>query len=154
MNPKITPYLWYDADPREVIAHYSSIFDNFEVVSEMPGLDGRPIGATVRLDGVEYVLFQGGPGFPQTEAFSLMIHTDDQEQTDRYWDALIADGGQPSQCGWLKDKFGVSWQVTPRLLLDYLSSEDSAAQKRAVDAMMKMQKIDIAELQAAYEANG
>lgn len=98
-----------------------------------------------------YSLFNGGPGFPHTNAFSLMIYTDDQEQTDRYWNALLADGGEAHACGWLTDKIGLKWQVTPKFMMDVLASDDAEGRERAFNAMLTMQKLIVAELQAAYE---
>jgi predicted 3-demethylubiquinone-9 3-methyltransferase (glyoxalase superfamily) len=151
MTPQITPFLWLDADPIEVRDHYAAIFDDLEPLELMSSGDDVVIGASFRLGGREYSVFNGGPQFPQTEAFSLMIYTDDQEQTDGYWDALIADGGAESACGWLKDKYGVSWQVTPRVLMDYLAGDDAEGRKRAFDVMLTMRKLIIADLEAAYK---
>ena len=101
--------------------------------------------------GVSCIGLNGGPIFPQSEAFSFQILTDDQEETDRLWDAVVNNGGQESACGWCKDKWGVSWQITPRVLIDAISDSDTEAAKRAYDAMMEMQKIDIATIEAAFK---
>jgi predicted 3-demethylubiquinone-9 3-methyltransferase (glyoxalase superfamily) len=151
MSPQVTPFIWFDADPYEVRDFYAGIFDGFETESEIRGPDGAVLGLTVSIDGARYSLFNGGPGHPQTDAFSLMIHTEDQEQTDRYWNALIADGGEESACGWLKDKYGVSWQVTPQLMMDVLAGDDAEGRKRAFEAMLTMRKLIVADLQAAYD---
>jgi predicted 3-demethylubiquinone-9 3-methyltransferase (glyoxalase superfamily) len=151
MTPQITPFIWFDADPHEVRDFYAGIFDDLETLSEMRGPDGDVLGVTVSVGGSQFSLFNGGPGHPQSDAFSLMIQTDDQEQTDRYWDALIADGGEENVCGWLKDKYGINWQVTPRLMMDVLAGDDADGRKRAFDAMLTMRKLIVADLQAAYD---
>ncbi|MBI4898800.1 MAG: VOC family protein [Actinobacteria bacterium] len=150
MTPQITPFIWFDADPYEVRDFYAGIFDDFETLSDLRGPDGKVLGVSVRIGESQYNFFNGGPGHPHSDAFSLMIYTDDQEQTDRYWTALIADGGEESVCGWLKDKFGVNWQVTPRLMMDVLAGDDAEGRRRAFDAMLGMRKMFVDELQAAY----
>lgn len=154
MSPQITPFIWFDADPFEVRDYYAGIFDNFETLSEMLGPDGTVLGVTVRIGGAQYSFFNGGPGHPQSDAISLMIYTDDQEQTDRYWNALIADGGEESACGWLKDKYGVNWQVTPRLMMEILESDDAEGRKRAFEAMLTMRKLIVADLKSAFGGAG
>lgn len=151
MSQQIVPFIWLDADPLEVRDFYAGIFDDFETLGEMRGPEGEVLGVTVSINGSQHSLFSGGPGHPQTDAFSLMIHTDDQEQTDRYWDALSADGGNELVCGWLKDKYGVHWQVTPRLMMDILAGDNAEGRKRAFEAMLTMRKLIVAELQAAYD---
>jgi predicted 3-demethylubiquinone-9 3-methyltransferase (glyoxalase superfamily) len=151
MSPQITPFIWFDADPHEVRDYYASIFDNFEALSEMRGPDGTALGHTVSIDGNQYVLFNGGAGYPHTNAFSLMIVTDDQEQTDRYWNALTADGGEEDPCGWLRDKYGVKWQITPKSMMAMLSSDDAEARTRAFNAMLTMHKLIVADLEAAFK---
>jgi predicted 3-demethylubiquinone-9 3-methyltransferase (glyoxalase superfamily) len=148
---QVVPFIWFDADPLEVRDFYAGVFDDFETLSEMRGPEGEVLGLTVSINGSPHNLFSGGPGHPQTDAFSLMIYTEDQEQTDRYWDALTADGGEELVCGWLKDKFGVHWQVTPRLMMDALASDDAEGRKRAFEAMLTMRKLIVADLQAAYD---
>lgn len=150
MSPQISPFIWFAADPHEVRDYYACIFDEFETQSEMRGPDGTVLGFTVSIDGLQCCLFNGGPGHPQTDSFSLMIYTDDQEQTDRYWNALAADG-EESVCGWLKDKYGVNWQVTPRLMMDILAGSDAEGRKRAFEAMLTMRKLIVADLQSAYD---
>jgi 2-polyprenyl-6-hydroxyphenyl methylase/3-demethylubiquinone-9 3-methyltransferase len=150
MSPPITPFIWFDADPHEVRDYYAGIFDDFETVSELRGPDGVVLGFTVSIDGLQVSLFNGGPDHPQTDSFSLMILTDDQDQTDRYWNALSAEG-EESVCGWLKDKYGVNWQVTPRLMMEILASDEAEGRKRAFDAMLTMRKLIVADLQAAYD---
>lgn len=106
--------------------------------------------ATISLDGQEFVLLNGGPVFHFTEAISFVIDCADQQEVDYYWNKLIADGGEPSMCGWLKDKYGLSWQVTPRILLTYMNDSDKAKAARVMAAMMKMSKIEIPAIEAAY----
>src|SRR3954453_12121422 len=129
MNSQITPFIWFDADPHEVRDYYAGIFDDFETLSELRGPDGNVLGFTVSINGSQYSFFNGGPGNPHSDAVSLMILTDDQEQTDRYWNALSADGGEERPCGWVKDKYGLSWQVTPKLMMDVLAGDDADGRK-------------------------
>lgn len=150
MSPQITPFIWIDADPREARDYYFSIFDDTAEVFAMPGPGDAPMGIAISIDGNPYILFNGGPGHPQTDAFSLMISADGQEEVDRYWDALTAEG-QESRCGWLKDKYGVSWQVVPTMLPEVMGGPDPEGRARANAAMMGMKKLVIAELQAAYD---
>lgn len=150
MSQQVTPFIWYDADPFEVRDYYAGIFDDFETLNELRGADGDVLGVTVKINGSQYSLFNGGPGFPHSNAISLMIYTDDQEQTDRYWDALAA-GGETQACGWVCDKYGVRWQVCPRFMMDVLAGSDAEGRKRAFAAMLTMEKLDLAELKAAYE---
>lgn len=150
MTTQITPFIWFDADPLEVRDYYAGIFDNFETQSEMRGPDGDVLGFTVSIDGQPITLFNGGPGHPQTDAFSLMVYTENQEQTDRYWDALTADGAE-NVCGWLTDRYGVHWQITPRLMMEILAGDNAEGRKRAFDAMLTMRKLIVADLQAAYD---
>ena len=150
MSPQINPFIWFDADPHEVRDYYAGIFDDFQTLSEMRGPDGDVLGFNVSIDGLQCGLFNGGPGHPQADSFSLMIHTEDQEQTDRYWSALTAEGAE-SACGWLKDKYEVNWQVTPRVMMEMLSSDDRDGRQRAFNAMLTMHKLIVADLQAAFD---
>lgn len=150
MSTHTEPFIWFDADPHELRDFYASIFDDFETIHELRGSDGAVLGVTVSIGGTRYSLFNGGPGFPHTNAFSLMIYTDDQEQTDRYWNALLADGGEEHACGWLTDKFGLKWQVTPKFMMEVLASDDAGGRERAFNAMLTMQKLIVADLEAAF----
>jgi predicted 3-demethylubiquinone-9 3-methyltransferase (glyoxalase superfamily) len=150
MSPKTSPFIWLDADPHEVRDFYAGIFDNFETLGEMRGPDGAVLGVTVSIDGAEYNLFNGGPGYPHTNAFSLMIYTEDQAETDRYWNALLADGGEAQACGWLTDKYGMKWQVTPKFMMDVLAGDDAEGRERAFNAMLTMEKLIVADLEAAF----
>lgn len=155
--PKISTVLWFEKGAEEAAKLYTSLIPNSKITGlYTPPTDtpmspaGEPLVVDFELDGVPYQLLNAGPYFKQSECVSIMVQTEDQAETDRLWNALIADGGAESQCGWLKDKWGVSWQITPRQLLEATSSKDRAAAKRAMDAMMKMGKIDIAAIEAAY----
>jgi predicted 3-demethylubiquinone-9 3-methyltransferase (glyoxalase superfamily) len=155
-DPKITPYLWFDDDAEEAIAFYSGIFPDARVIDETrypegaPGPVGTLMTATFELAGQRFVALNGGPAFAFTEAISFFISCDSAEEVDHYWDALLADGGEPSQCGWLKDKYGLSWQVVPSKLIEYLSDPDAVKAQRVMQAMLQMSKIDVAALDAAY----
>jgi predicted 3-demethylubiquinone-9 3-methyltransferase (glyoxalase superfamily) len=156
--PKITTMLWFDQNAEEAARFYTSIFPNSRIdkvvraPAETPSnKQGDVMTVEFTLDGTTFVGLNGGPDFRFNEAVSFVIDCDDQAEVDRYWDVLIKDGGEPSVCGWLKDKFGLSWQVTPRRLLEMTASDDRAAAGRAMKAMLDMTKIDIAELEAAYK---
>ncbi|PIC02294.1 VOC family protein [Caulobacter sp. X] len=157
--PKITPFLWFDAQAEEAARLYVSVFPNARIIDithyprEAPGgvEAGRVMTVTFELDGQKIIALNAGPMFKLDEAFSFVIDCDGQDEVDHYWNALTADGGSESQCGWLKDRFGLSWQVTPRQLIEMTTSPDRAAAGRAFHAMMGMKKIDIAVMRAAYE---
>jgi predicted 3-demethylubiquinone-9 3-methyltransferase (glyoxalase superfamily) len=157
---KISPCLWFDGEAEEAARFYTSIFPNSNITSVDRAPGDTPSGpknsvltVNFTLDGQSFIGLNGGPEFKFTEAISLSIDCDDQAEVDRYWDALLADGGEPSVCGWLKDKFGVSWQVVPRQLPEMLNSSDRVAAARALEAMLKMIKIDVAELERAYSGD-
>jgi predicted 3-demethylubiquinone-9 3-methyltransferase (glyoxalase superfamily) len=154
---KITPCLWFDGDAQEAARFYASLFPNSSIegidqsAADTPsGPEGSVITVNFTLDGRSFIGLNGGPEFKFNEAVSFSIDCDDQAEVDRYWDALLADGGEPSVCGWLRDRFGLSWQVIPRQLPEMLSSTDRDAARRAMEAMLKMVKIDVAELERAY----
>ena len=155
---KISPCLWFDGRAEEAAAFYTSLFPNsrIERVNRSPGEtpsgpEGSVLTVDFTIDGEPYIALNGGPDFEFNEAISFSIDCRDQSEVDHYWDALIADGGEPSVCGWLKDRFGVSWQVVPTVLPEYLRGQDRAAAKRALDAMMQMTKLDVEKLREAYE---
>lgn len=155
---RITPCLWYDGTAEEAANFYASIFPDSSVdaVHRSPadypnGKAGDVITVNFTVLGMKFLGLNGGPMFKFDEAVSFQVYTKDQEETDLYWDALIANGGAPSQCGWCKDRFGLSWQITPQALIDMMTSTDGAASKRAMEAMMTMGKIDIAVLERAFE---
>jgi len=157
---KITPFLWYAKEAEEAAAFYASIFPNSRVtrVTSLPS--ESPSGPPGSVKVVEFVLFgesfvamSAGPMDPFNHAISFVVTCDDQAEIDRYWDALL-NGGKAEQCGWLKDRFGVSWQVVPSGFGEMMADPDRAKAKRASDAVMKMVKFDIAALKAAYEGKG
>ncbi|HET6435674.1 MAG TPA: VOC family protein [Xanthomonadaceae bacterium] len=156
MPAKNTICLWYDGTALEAASFYAETFPDSAVhaVHHAPGdyPDGRR-GDVLTVDftvmGIPCVGLNGGPAFPQTEAFSFQVATEDQAETDRLWDAIVGNGGQESACGWCKDKWGVNWQITPRVLIEAVTDPDPAAAKRAFDAMMTMRRIDIAAIEAA-----
>jgi predicted 3-demethylubiquinone-9 3-methyltransferase (glyoxalase superfamily) len=151
--PSITPFLWFDTDLAEPISYYTSIFPNSTVVNA-PATDneGPIFTATIELCGQLLHLLNGGPfhaGF--TESISLFVSVDTQEEIDDIWQRLTADGGEEGRCGWLKDRYGLSWQVVPAVLGSLLGSSDRTRAQQATDAMMTMERLDIAALQAAYD---
>lgn len=152
----VSTCLWFDDQAEEAAAFYVSLFPNSRIIDTKYYLEGapRPAGSVLTvqftLDGAEYVALNGGPHFPFTPAVSLVAYCDSQEAVDTLWRTLSA-GGKEGQCGWLTDRYGVSWQVVPRALLKLLNTVDKAASQRAVSAMMKMTKLEIAALQRAYD---
>lgn len=154
--PKNTICLWYESGAEDAAKFYASVFPDSSVgaVHRAPGdnpsgKQGDVLTVEFTVLGVACVGLNGGPAFKPTEAFSFQVATDDQAETDRYWNAIVANGGQESQCGWCKDQWGVSWQITPTALTRAFTSTDRAAAKRAFDAMLTMRKIDIAAIEAA-----
>jgi predicted 3-demethylubiquinone-9 3-methyltransferase (glyoxalase superfamily) len=154
--PKQIPCLWFDGAAEEAAAHYTSIFLNSsigEVTRYGPGMpmpEGTAMTVGFTLDGQEYTALNGGPQFPFTEAVSFQIMCRDQEEADHYWTRLT-DGGEESMCGWLKDRFGVSWQVVPTELMSLLSDPDPGRARRATEAMLQMRRIDIEEIKRAAD---
>src|SRR5215207_6355197 len=156
MTPKNTICLWFDKDAEAAARFYAATFPDSKVTavhkapSDFPGgKEGSVLTVEFTVLGIPCLGLNGGPQFKQSEAFSFQVATDDQEETDRYWNAIVANGGQESACGWCKDRWGFSWQITPRALLRANSNPDKAAAKRAFEAMMTMRKIDIARIEAA-----
>jgi predicted 3-demethylubiquinone-9 3-methyltransferase (glyoxalase superfamily) len=157
---RITPFLWFDSDAEEAAKFYVSIFKNSRIGStaryddEGARAAGRPKGSVMTvafvLDGQEFTALNGGPLFKFTEAISFVVNCETQDEVDHFWEKLSA-GGQPVQCGWLKDRFGVSWQVVPTVLIEMLHDKDPEKSRRVMSAMLKMKKIDIAGLRNAYE---
>ena len=154
-EPKATICLWFDKDAEEAARFYAATLPDSAMgeVQRAPadnpsGKEGDVLCATLTICGLPYLLLNGGPLFKQDEAYSLQIHTEDQEETDRLWNAIVGNDGQESACGWCKDKWGVSWQITPRALTNAMAAGGDEA-KRAFEAMMQMQKIDIAAIEAA-----
>jgi predicted 3-demethylubiquinone-9 3-methyltransferase (glyoxalase superfamily) len=156
MTAKNSVCLWFNHDAEEAATFYAEIFPDTRIESiirapgDYPaGEQGAVLVVNFTCMGIPVVGLNGGPEFPQSEAFSFQVVTEDQAETDRYWDAIVGNGGQESMCGWCKDKWGVSWQITPRQLLAIYDDPDPAATKRGFDAMMTMRKIDIATIEAA-----
>ena len=160
MNNKNTICLWYNGDALEAATFYAQTFPDSEVkaVHRAPGdypagKQGDELTVEFTVLGIPCVGLNGGPLFKHSEAFSFQVSTEDQEETDRFWHAIIDNGGQASACGWCKDKWGLSWQISPRVLVDAVTSKDPAVAKRAFEAMMTMTKIDIAAIEAAIAGN-
>jgi predicted 3-demethylubiquinone-9 3-methyltransferase (glyoxalase superfamily) len=155
-TPKITPFLWFEDDAEEAIRFYTSLFPESEVLGETRWGPGGPVpagslmSARFRLAGQEFMALNGGPTYRLNPAYSMFVNCESQTEIDRLWDALVAGGGQPSMCGWLVDRFGVSWQLVPPGLDAMLTDEDPARAARVTKAMLGMQKLDLAALQAAY----
>jgi predicted 3-demethylubiquinone-9 3-methyltransferase (glyoxalase superfamily) len=146
--PTITPFLWFDGDLEQAIEFYGSIFGDTKTANEQRMPDGSLFGATFELLGQRIQGLNGGPGHPHTDAFSLFVSVTGQDEVDHYWQALLADGGGETACGWLVDRFGLSWQVIPDELMTALSSPDPEEAQYAMQAMLKQKKIVIAELTA------
>ena len=153
---KIIPCLWFDGKAEEAMNFYASIVPNSKVLSVVrvgdagPGPKGSVLTANFQLQGVEFLALNGGPQFKFTEAVSFIIYCETQEEVDRYWEKL-SEGGRKDQCGWLKDKYGLSWQITPIQLPQMLKDKDPKKADRVMSAMMKMNKLDIKTLQQAYD---
>jgi predicted 3-demethylubiquinone-9 3-methyltransferase (glyoxalase superfamily) len=157
---KITPFLWFDDQAEEAVNFYTSIFKNSKVGRVLrydenaAKAAGRPLGSVLTIEfeiaGHKFTALNGGPEFKFNESISFVVHCDTQNEVDYFWDKLTADGGRESACGWLKDKFGVSWQVTPTVLIDMLHDKNSGKAGRVMKAMLQMQKIDIGKLKDAY----
>jgi predicted 3-demethylubiquinone-9 3-methyltransferase (glyoxalase superfamily) len=151
-SPRISPFLWFDANAEEAVDFYVSIFKNSRRLEELRSPDenigpkGKPLTIAFELDGQRFIAMNGGPNFKFTEAISLMVLCEDQAEIDYYWSKLTAGGGSEVQCGWLKDKFGLSWQVTPARFVELIKHP------KAMQAMMGMKKLDIAELEQAAKS--
>ena len=154
---KIVTNLWFDTEAEEAAKFYTSIFPNSRIVSVShygdagPREAGMVLTVDFELDGQHYTGINGGPEFKFDEAISLLINCKDQDEVDYYWEKFTSDGGEPGPCGWCKDKFGLSWQVIPARLGELLGSSDSEKANRAMQAMLQMKKIEVAELERAYE---
>ncbi len=152
---KITPFLWFDGQAEEAIKFYTSLFKNSRIITINYWGEGTPfpkdqvMTGMFELDGQQFYAFDAGPQFKFTEALSLFVHCETQEEIDHFWNGLTANGGEESMCGWLKDKFGVSWQIIPAVLPNLLADKDKARAGRAMQAMMQMRKIIIADLEKA-----
>lgn len=153
---KITPFLWYDNNAEEAVSLYISVFKNSKITDITrygdagPGPKGSVMTIAFQLEGQDFIALNGGPMFKFTEAISLSVDCKTQQEVDELWEKLSA-GGQPGQCGWLKDKFGLSWQIVPSALVEMLQDQDAEKSNRVMQAMMQMRKIDITRLRRAYE---
>jgi predicted 3-demethylubiquinone-9 3-methyltransferase (glyoxalase superfamily) len=153
---KITPFLWFDGKAEEAISLYTSVFKNSKIINISywgkggPFPEGQVMNGIFELDGQQFYAFDAGPQFKFTEAISFFVNCETQEEIDHFWNKLTADGGQESMCGWLKDKFGVSWQIVPPVLGEMLGDKDKARAGRVMRSMMGMKKIIIADLKKAY----
>jgi len=149
---KITPFLWFDTQAEEAMNFYVSVFKNSKVESvQRAGPEGPVMSVTFQLEGQDFMALNAGPQFRFNEAISFFVDCKTQEEVDELWNKLIADGGEESMCGWLKDKYGLSWQIIPSALGEMLGDNDPEKANRAMQAMLKMQKIIIADLQRAYD---
>ena len=156
---KITPFLWFDTQAEEAAKFYASVFKNSKVISTTrygeagPGPKGSVMTVEFDLEGQRFVGLNGGPQFKFSEAVSFFIRCETQEEVDYFWRELISGGGVESQCGWLKDRYGLSWQVVPTILIEFLQDKDPVKAQRVMKAMMQMKKIEIEPLKRAYEEN-
>jgi predicted 3-demethylubiquinone-9 3-methyltransferase (glyoxalase superfamily) len=161
MKQKITPFLWFDNTAEEAAAFYTSVFKNSSVGSqasyeeEAGSKVGKPAASVMVVDfeiaGQKFIALNGGPKFKFNESVSFVVDCKDQSEVDYYWSSLTADGGEESMCGWLKDKFGLSWQVVPSVLSELIAGSDREASQRAMHAMLQMRKLDIQTLRDAYD---
>jgi predicted 3-demethylubiquinone-9 3-methyltransferase (glyoxalase superfamily) len=156
MKQKITPFLWFDNQAEAAVRFYTSIFNNSKIGAiarypeGSPGPAGTVMTVAFQLEGQEFIALNGGPHFRFTEAISFVVNCETQEEIDRYWEKLSA-GGKEVQCGWLKDKYGLSWQIVPTVLSELMQDKDAEKSKRAMQAMLQMVKLDIQKLKQAYE---
>ena len=156
INQKITPHLWYDKEAKEAAEFYISIFKDSRI-KNVSTLNGTPSGTveivTFELFGQEFMAISAGPFFKFNESISFVVHCDTQEEIDFYWEKLTSDGGQESECGWLKDKYGLSWQIVPTIMDEMMQSKDPERIERVTQAFLMMKKFDLASLQRAYNGN-
>jgi predicted 3-demethylubiquinone-9 3-methyltransferase (glyoxalase superfamily) len=150
--PTITPFLWFDGQAEEAMKLYTSIFKRAKVIA-VNRAQGKVMSVTFELEGQRFMGLNAGPAFRFNEAVSFFVGCDTQQEIDELWGKLLADGGSPSRCGWLRDKFGLSWQIVPNSLGGMLSDPDGAKAGRAMNAMMQMDKLDLAKLQQVFEGS-
>ncbi len=148
---KITPFLWFDKEAEDAMNFYVSVFKNSKALGVSRGPDGNAFTVSFELDGQEFMGLNAGPQYKFNEAVSMYVNCEDQAEVDYYWDKLIADGGEESMCGWLKDKYGLSWQIIPKQLGELMGDPDPAKAQRVTQAMLQMKKIVVADLQKAYD---
>lgn len=146
---KISPFLWFDTQAEEAMNFYASVFKNSKIGNVSRGPDGKVFSVSFEIDGQEFIGLNAGPQFKFNEAVSFFVNCENQE-VDEYWNKLIADGGEESMCGWLKDKYGLSWQIVPKQLGELIGDPDPEKSKRVRDSMLKMKKIIVTDLQKAY----
>lgn len=156
--PRITPFLWFDDNAEEAANFYVSVFKNSKITGITrygkagPGPEGTVLTVTFQLDGQDFVALNGGPHFTFSEAISFYVDCETQQEVDELW-AKLTDGGEESMCGWLKDRYGLSWQIVPSVLIELMHDEDPEKARRVTEAMLQMRKIDIAKLKQAYEGS-
>lgn len=148
---KITPYLWFDTQAEDAMNFYVSLFENSKVNNVSRGPDGRAFIVSFELDGQEFMGLNAGPQFKFNESISMYVNCEDQTEVDYFWNALIADGGEESMCGWLKDKYGLSWQIIPKQLGELMGDPNPVKAQSVTQAMLQMKKIIVADLQKAYD---
>ena len=148
---KITPFLWFDDQAEEVMEFYTSIFKNSKVLSVIPGPNGKAMSVNFDLEGQEFMGLNAGPQFKFNESISFFVRCNTQEEVDELWEKLTSDGGEESMCGWLKDKYGLSWQIIPNVLGEMLSDPEPARAQRVMQAVLQMSEIDIDGLRQAYK---
>ena len=148
---KITPFLWFNGNAEEATNFYVSVFKNAKVLRVMPGPGGKAMGTSFQIEGQEFHTLNGGPQYKFTPAISLFVNCETQEEVDDLWNKLTADGGRADRCGWLVDKFGLSWQIIPSVLGRLMGDKDRVKAGRVIQAMLQMDKIDIKGLQQAYD---
>ena len=147
---KISTCLWFDNAAEDAATLYTGLIPNSDITGTYSGDSDKPLVVEFTLDGVPYQALNGGPHFTHSEAASIVVVTDDQQETDRMWNALVANGGSESQCGWLKDRYGLSWQIVPRRYIELSTSDNRIGAGRVMEAMLTMKKLDIAALEAAF----
>ncbi len=148
---KITPFLWFDTQAEEAMNFYASIFKNSKVGDISRGPDGKVFSVNFQLEGQDFMAINAGPEFKFNESISMFVNCEDQAEVDDLWNKLTADGGEESMCGWLKDKYGLSWQIVPKQLGSYIGGPDPVKAQRAMQAMLKMNKLIVADLKRAYD---
>ncbi len=157
MQQQITPFLWFDGQAEEAVQFYVSVFKDAKIKSTTrygahgPGPAGSVMTMHFELNGQEFVALNGGPDFKFTEAISFLVNCETQDEIDHYWEKLSADGGQEIQCGWLKDRYGLAWQIVPSQFRTWTAANDPAGMERMMNALMQMRKLDLAQLQAAFD---
>ncbi len=150
IKQKISTCLWFDQHAEEAVTYYTSVFKNSKITSIMPGPDGKAIAVNFVLDGVQFQALNGNPRLNFTESTSLSVQCETQAEVDELWNKLTANGGEESMCGWLKDKYGFSWQIVPTVIYELFTDKNREKANRAIQAMMQMRKLDIAKLKAAF----